>query len=482
MLTEIIDSVFNPQDCPVQTPPAPAGRALLDNSETNFLVDFLDYVDAGQMDGYEDFYVDQANQNKISSDLDFWGADALPPTFHGSAMSYSNQSAAQATNAPLHSSTDYNFPQSHDYFSRQVQATSASSEVLAAASTLSAPMSFQNSADPRSSCSSKDLLKHSFIGYNARDAYIAQQTSTRAQQTFAGTLIDAYDSHPTTSNGSEGSSLSLPQNIAPSDGHTALYDLVAGQNAIHHSGITTNAGSFEYGEQLSIESGTRTAADLPFGTDAGFSNRPFVAPANHKTEEEVTRNMLENIDCLEEVISAANTCPSTPRSKRRKEPANMDIMSLQYSARARGDIEREAEPAPPSRKRRKIKVKVEIAEEQESDSLPAPAKGGKRKSKKPSQEDASPASTASQSGNQKSRRKNLTNEQKRSNHIISEQKRRDLISAGYNNLCELVPGLKNAGYSKSVMLQKAADWLETFMQGNKTLELQLAEEDNRRCL
>ncbi|KLU91905.1 hypothetical protein MAPG_10854 [Magnaporthiopsis poae ATCC 64411] len=76
---------------------------------------------------------------------------------------------------------------------------------------------------------------------------------------------------------------------------------------------------------------------------------------------------------------------------------------------------------------------------------------------------------SSANGAAKPPRENLTDEQKRENHIKSEQKRRTLIKEGFDDLCDLVPGLKGGGFSKSTMLTMAADWLEEIMRGNEEL-------------
>lgn len=73
----------------------------------------------------------------------------------------------------------------------------------------------------------------------------------------------------------------------------------------------------------------------------------------------------------------------------------------------------------------------------------------------------------------KAPRENLSEEQKRENHIKSEQKRRTLIKEGFDDLCELVPSLHGGGFSKSVMLSMAADWLEALISGNQQLREQL---------
>ncbi|KAK2677464.1 hypothetical protein RAB80_006204 [Fusarium oxysporum f. sp. vasinfectum] len=70
-------------------------------------------------------------------------------------------------------------------------------------------------------------------------------------------------------------------------------------------------------------------------------------------------------------------------------------------------------------------------------------------------------------------------EQKRENHIKSEQKRRTLIKEGFDDLCDLVPGLRGGGFSKSTMLAMAAEWLEDLLKGNEALAAQLAALEGR---
>ena len=76
-------------------------------------------------------------------------------------------------------------------------------------------------------------------------------------------------------------------------------------------------------------------------------------------------------------------------------------------------------------------------------------------------------------------RENLTEEQKRENHIKSEQKRRTLIKEGFDDLCDLVPGLRGGGFSKSTMLTMAGEWLEEIIRGNEILSRQLANMEGR---
>ena len=76
-------------------------------------------------------------------------------------------------------------------------------------------------------------------------------------------------------------------------------------------------------------------------------------------------------------------------------------------------------------------------------------------------------------------RENLTEDQKRENHIKSEQKRRTLIREGFEDLGELVPGLRGGGFSKSAVLIMAADWLEDLIQGNEVLQARLDQMEGR---
>ncbi|KAI1378534.1 hypothetical protein F4677DRAFT_411172 [Hypoxylon crocopeplum] len=48
----------------------------------------------------------------------------------------------------------------------------------------------------------------------------------------------------------------------------------------------------------------------------------------------------------------------------------------------------------------------------------------------------------------------LTEEEKKQNHIASEQKRREAIRAGFDRLCDLVPGLEGHGRSEGYVLKE----------------------------
>ncbi|CAG8515853.1 5984_t:CDS:2 [Acaulospora colombiana] len=64
----------------------------------------------------------------------------------------------------------------------------------------------------------------------------------------------------------------------------------------------------------------------------------------------------------------------------------------------------------------------------------------------------------------------LTEEEKRANHIASEQKRRNTIRAGFKELTDIIPTLKNVNNSKSTILFKAVDYIKYLERRNKNLK------------
>ncbi|KAI1167101.1 hypothetical protein F5B18DRAFT_523880 [Nemania serpens] len=53
----------------------------------------------------------------------------------------------------------------------------------------------------------------------------------------------------------------------------------------------------------------------------------------------------------------------------------------------------------------------------------------------------------------------LTEEEKKQNHIQSENKRRLAIRAGFDRLCEIVPGMEGQGRSEAVVLQRTVEYI-----------------------
>lgn len=63
----------------------------------------------------------------------------------------------------------------------------------------------------------------------------------------------------------------------------------------------------------------------------------------------------------------------------------------------------------------------------------------------------------------------LTEEEKRQNHIASEKKRRDAIRAGFDSLCDIVPGMKGQGRSEAVVLGKTVEHMKFHIEKKNVL-------------
>ncbi|CAG9979500.1 unnamed protein product [Clonostachys byssicola] len=248
------------------------------------------------------------------------------------------------------------------------------------------------------------------------------------------------------------------------------------------------------------------ANDFQWGSDANFSPVQGYTPRLNKgptTIDSMHREQMKILESLEVSKSAASTRPSSPTNTHHGQKTSGQAQTLPKV---------KEDPEAPPRKRRKSRNAREGTEPVEGDDTPTPAPGAtassatKPRRRKPKAERSAsdnspppsatsvtapvfgegPLSDAGSSGGgagqrrkpsangSKAPRENLSEEQKRENHIRSEQKRRTLIKEGFDDLCELVPGLRGGGFSKSTMLTIAAEWLEELLQGNEALANQLA--------
>lgn len=213
--------------------------------------------------------------------------------------------------------------------------------------------------------------------------------------------------------------------------------------------------------------------DILWGSDSNFAPaQAFMLPSHER--KQIAALELSHIKAVEEAFYETNKKLGSP-SSRSSSPslANQRIKSVQ------GDDGPDSRPV----KRRKSNFQAEL----DADESPVSAKSV-RKQKPPKQDGSiSPTSKSnlkrhkSSTGNTttKPARENLTEEQKRENHIRSEQKRRTLIREGFEDLNNLVPGLRGGGFSKSAVLIMSADWLEGLLRGNEVLRQRLEALQNR---
>ncbi|KAK1519106.1 BHLH family transcription factor [Colletotrichum paranaense] len=203
------------------------------------------------------------------------------------------------------------------------------------------------------------------------------------------------------------------------------------------------------------ERGSVAQASLVDDHDSTFADM-FFGPAPGERVSSQRANQVPNIDVQwgsDARFNRSNSFVPDPKET--------------YDALSRGQL----------RKRRKSRSTKEEVDEDDEENGTTMKAARKRKTKTEPTSATPPAENGTgrrrKSGTgAKPARENLTDAQKRENHIKSEQKRRTLIKEGFDDLCELVPGLKGGGFSKSTMLTMAAEWLEEIMKGNDELRAQ----------
>ncbi|KAF4630395.1 hypothetical protein G7Y89_g7741 [Cudoniella acicularis] len=421
---------------PFPSPTAPApGPSLLDDNESKFLDSFFDGVSSDHFD-YNLF------TNAPGGSETGFGWDELPPTFMGTTSSFGQQPQIGAQEIP-----DLNF----NDLNSQIQLgssmpTSTSDDVLAAATLL------QN-------------------GPNGRSHSIAE-----------GALFHRQDMSISHTNGQV-----RPQSIshyAPSRAFSSNHERAASNEFLRDDNYYADmafTGQTDGGpnrRRLNPKMDIRWGSDQSFGTPQGF-----MAPNNQETVAELERAQIQGLETAFEIdrgetVGTDKSHPPSPthsfKSPRKTKSANQG-----------NEVDQNSRP----RKRRKSKFQEDGDDEEDFTGL-GQAGPKKRKSIKKEPHEMSPPvdseqghkrrkSTATSNSGAKPTRENLTEDQKRENHIKSEQKRRTLIREGFEDLGELVPGLRGGGFSKSAVLIMAADWLEDLLQGNEVLRAQLDELEGR---
>ncbi|SPO05759.1 uncharacterized protein DNG_08446 [Cephalotrichum gorgonifer] len=264
--------------------------------------------------------------------------------------------------------------------------------------------------------------------------------------------------------------------------------LSRGQN--HGSGRQFSGDHGGHFQQQQAAAPQSRTPKMRWGSDASFGHHQgFVAPSAKDTLEAISQGQLDLLGCLHVNNSAATTRPSSPT-------AGLASPNKTHSRRASSYALEVNEPDGPPRKRQKSRGNEEGASPSSAASVSGTAKASRRRktnadadSASPIAEEAEPSGAADESVDtaaprqrrrkssnaKKPTRENLTDEQKRENHIRSEQKRRTIIREGFAEISAIVPKLRGGGYSKSNMLQAAADWLEKLINSNAMLREELAK-------
>ncbi|KAL4793291.1 hypothetical protein BDV19DRAFT_366968 [Aspergillus venezuelensis] len=413
-----------PEDQPCEpAPQSPLGLPLLDVNETNMLDTFLTTIDNNAL--ANDFWF-TGSQNDINKSLGLSGLDwptELPPTFEGST------SSLPSFQPPSFSHRSAEKPP--DFFPEQ-----SNPDVVAAASML-----YQNGPIGNEF---NTMFANQSVAFSNVD-YSQPKSHAKERQ---------HNGHPPPRRTSTSSRTYLPV------------------------GYHTTKMLFDVPEPISPEQQLSTKVrPLHWGSDSSFMDQGFVAPPDVPNEEQRTKEMMENLECLEPQSSAANTRAPTPDRLSNHHPVSwVDTGAANHVNRPRKVYNDPVEDLSHPKKKQRLSIKEEDDEVSDGDSSRQRSKRSKGSGRR-SSTDGVRKPRASQSSKQP--RENLTEEQKRSNHIKSEQKRRNLIKEGFDDLCILVPGLKGGGFSKSAMLTQAADWLDEMLRGNEALRMQLASMDAR---
>lgn len=417
----LADSFLAPNESPYDAGPAPPpGPSLLDDSESNMLDSFFSTLNTSQFDVTDSWFQDIAHDRGGGAFGLDW-AEGLPPNLEGSTTSLS-----QAPVLSLNSGKNTN---------SLMGGLGPDSDILAAASML-----YGNGAGNTMNFQTQHLFPAGVMAEMA-PPHLGQPRIKQEQTRRILGHSNHADSRPMLLQPQHTSVFNPEEPAVPVDAHTTI-----------------------------------EVRSLRWGSDAGFVDQGYRRPADMNNEEEVTKNLLENMKCLEPQSSTTNTRAPTPvktfESSRNRDWN--DLRAAHTSHPAEDGRSDDVDDSLPSRKRSKVKKQ----EDEDSDNSIAPrlkrskgSSGGKVR--RGSSENSSKRPKSQQSS--KAARENLSEEQKRTNHILSEQKRRNLIKQGFDELCTLVPELRGGGFSKSAMLLQAADYLDEVMKGNNVLRQQLSQ-------
>jgi hypothetical protein len=417
---------------PFPSPTAPApGPSLLDDNESKFLDSFFDGVSA------DNFNYDIFSSAPDGSEIGL-GWEDLPPTFMGTTSSFGQQ-----PHIPSNGLSDANFNDIHAHMSgtEPSMPPSTSADILAAATLL------QNGSTGRSHSIGNEAL------FRSQDTQL--QSTSGQMRTQSMSQYQPARSH------------TMQERPAIDDfmRDTFYTEMMFGSNNPPTRPRLLNA-----------------KADIRWGSDSGFgAPQGFIPPTN---QEKVSAMERYHIKAVETALTIHH--PSSAESTRPSSPVHAHSITphqrTKSIGRAKDDEDQDSRP----RKRRKNKFQEEVDDDDDDSPASATNKAGskKRKSIKKATSNDSPTpsseqnhkrrkSTATTNAAAKTVRENLTEDQKRENHIKSEQKRRTLIREGFEDLGELVPGLRGGGFSKSAVLIMAADWLEDLIQGNEVLRRRL---------
>lgn len=450
-----VDSDQEDLDPPLQDPPEPArGAPLLSENDSKVLHDF-----------FSDLTAEHYSMPSFGEGLNFSEAWAdLPPQFMGTSTNLGQQNGFHlASPSPVQPTHGFGLP---DF-----------GNVLQMGSQTMPPPPPPPPPPPLHSVQSH--LAHSLPSEDVLNA--------------AATLFNNNPSNRFASNGM--ASLYERRTVPPPEpvGHLRHQPLEDFREDNRRSSLSNEMGNsggvfsdLVFGLQNRHLARPEPPAEYQWGSDANFNHvQGYTTHSEKETAESITKEQLKYLECFQPSQSADNTRASSPSHGQMAPPPPQMYNQAPGPVKAKEGSKVPGVPDVPPRKRRKSKIVKETKEMDVDDN--ASTSGRRRKVSKSEHmvADSSPPANNTITTTTAKRRKsgatapkasreNLSEEQKRENHIRSEQKRRTLIKEGFDDLCELVPGLQGGGFSKSTMLAMAADWLDDLLKGNDVLTEKLA--------
>ncbi|KAF7538773.1 hypothetical protein G7Z17_g12566 [Cylindrodendrum hubeiense] len=428
-------SVDPTQEPPLLDPPEPApGAPLLSDNDNKLLSSF-----------FEDMTADHYNMPSFGEGLNFTDTWLdLPPQFMGSATSFGQQPGPSLASPPSHGLANG----LGDFQSLM-------------------PMSSSMMPPPPPPPPTLPHLEHNHTSDDVLNA--------------AATLLQNGSAQRHTSNGTD--STYPRRTIGPPVGHLRHQPLEEfredNRRSLGGNEVDNTFTEWVFGSQERRQPTAPPPPEYQWGSDSNFNHiQGYTTHSDKETVESITKEQLKYLECFEPSQSADNTRPSSPSHGQTAPPSRNRVAAVVK-------VQQEAE-APP-RKRRKSRTGKEIPDDEAEEDTSTPKASRRRKPKaersgstsSPPVDETTGKRRKSAVNGSKSARENLSEEQKRENHIRSEQKRRTLIKEGFDDLCDLVPGLRGGGFSKSTMLSMAAEWLEELLKGNEALATQLASLEGR---
>ncbi|KAI5289002.1 hypothetical protein KEM54_004576, partial [Ascosphaera aggregata] len=508
-------SFFN--DFPYEPAPAfPPAPAILDDTESNMLDNFFTTMNSSPLDN-NDFWFnfnDVPTDKGLASSLNGNSITAEPQTNHDNTQSLLSVFEWPDETRPSFGLTTALPSPPFQANATSLQSHSASKTAagihhkpgpLSTGVPTAASMLYQNGPLPQYPSSSYPNQHHLSIPHPSIDA----PRTKRPRVDFGMPPASSTITPPPSTNTTSPKPSAMTETICAS--------------GIYLQNLSTHTSAFtKHGEN---ERACVNRVPLRWGSDASFSKTRYAAPPDQPSIEDQTRAMLKHLDCLEATQSpVANTCASSPvkcakthsndSNQSVESPTSRDLKDLSLNdivtdastlpvtplengclnkrrrSTKRG-IDEESAPMRQSPKYRQTSVvttsegpKISASDRRSAGSR-APAASGNANSIATNGKHALPSSSPAprrRSSASKAIRENLSEEQKRANHILSEQKRRDLIKNGFEDLCNLVPKLNGGGFSKSMMLVQAADWLEDLLKGNDLLKRRLLAMDGHAAV